>query len=289
MKAVFILILSGCLLNGVAQDSIPVYFDASLSPVAKRNAAFNGKMIQNAEGIWDVVALYPNGNKIFSAAYKDKRMRVKHGIQEGFFSNGQKRLIATFNNNVLEGTYTTWHENGNIADSGELSSNAKTGLWKTWYTNGILESEGTYTAGFTDGTWKWFHENGQPSTVEVYESGKLKDLTCFDELGKSTGFNCRLDKKPTPKDAYSFESYVIENLMYPEEALKKGIEGVVEFEFFVTKDGKLTRINFASQGNRLLHDAVVEFLKAVPEWEPAISHNRKVDCLYTYSVPFYLP
>ncbi len=289
MKAVFTLIMACCGLCGLTQDSIPVYFDADLNPTSRRNAAFNGTMVQNGEGVWDVVANYPGGQPLLAASYKDKRMRVRHGVMQGYFPNGQKRLSATFDNNVLEGVYTVWHESGHMADSGRLASNAKTGIWKTWYANGVLESEGTYTAGIPDGNWKWFHENGNPATVEIYQNSKLKDLSCFNESGTPTGFNCRLDKKPAPKGAYSFESYVIENLMYPEEALKKRVEGVVEFEFFVTKEGKLTRINFQNQGNRLLHDAVVNFLKAVPEWEPAISHNRKVDCLYTYSIPFYLP
>ncbi len=289
MKTIFIWVICGLALNGYAQDSIPVYFNASLSPTSKKNAAFNGNMIQNADGIWEVIAFYPDGKPLLKAGYKDKKLRLKHGVYEGYYPGGQKKMTTTFDNNVLEGSYTSWHENGKIADSGLITSNVKSGLWKTWYADGTPESEGSYTAGFHDGSWKWFHENGKPATVETYENSKLKDLACFDETGANTGFNCRLDKKPTPKDAYSFESYVIENMLYPEEALKKGIEGIVEFEFFVTKDGKLTRINFANQNNRILQDAVVKFLKDVEQWEPAISHNRKVDCLYTYSIPFYLP
>lgn len=289
MKTILMSIMLGLALNGFAQDSIPVYFDAQLLPVSKRNAAFNGKMVETSSGYWEASAFYPDGRLLLKGVFKDKKLRVRHGIYEGFYANGQKRLSAKFDNNELEGVYSGWHENGMIADSGVFASNVKTGLWRTWYKDGKPESEGVYAAGLADGVWKWFHENGNPATIEVYENSKLKDLTCFDESGKNTGFNCRIDKKATPANSYSFESYVIENLMYPDAALKRGVEGMVEFEFFVTKDGKLTRINFLNKNDRLLQDAVVQFLKAVPEWEPAISHNRKVDCLYTYSIPFYLP
>lgn len=271
-----------------AQDSIPCYFNEQLQPVDKRKAVYTGKMTETPEG-WVATAYYPNGQTLLQGVYTDKKLSVRNGPYTLYNTNGTKRFTVMFQENVLNGPYQSWHENGQTADSGLMRENIKSGLWKTWYVNGVLESEGSYAEGAMDGTWKWFRENRLPATVEVYANSKIKELNCFDTLGVNTGYTCRIDKKPCPKNEYSFESFVIENLEYPKDALKKGVEGVVNFEFMVTKDGKLTRINFTNQSDKILQDAIVLFLKSVPEWEPAISHNREVDCLYNYQVPFYLP
>lgn len=288
MKCIFTLGFTILALFLQAQDTSSCYFDAQLAATERRNAVYTGKMVETPNG-WEALAFYPDGKTLMKALYKDKKLKVKQGGYTVFFPNGKPKLTASFDNNLVDGNYTSWHENGLMEDSGLIKENIKTGLWKKWYNTGVQECEGAYAEGVPDGIWKWYHPNGKPATVEVYSNQKLKDLTCFDTLGVQTGFNCRLDKKPCPLNAYSFESYVIENLIYPQAALRKGIEGNVAFEFFITKEGKLTRINFLNESHPTLREEIVKFLKAVPSWEPAISHNRAVDCLYSYEVPFYLP
>ncbi|MBX3257598.1 MAG: energy transducer TonB [Chitinophagaceae bacterium] len=288
MKIIFtqVFIIAAFTLN--AQDSSSCYFDAQLVPTEKRNAVYTGKMVETGNG-WEAFAFYPDGKPLMKGSYKDKKLRVRQGSYTVFYPNGKPKLSVSFDNNTIDGDYTSWHENGLLEDSGLIKENIKTGLWKKWYSTGIQESEGVYEDGAAEGTWKWYHPNGKPATIEVYSNQKLKDLTCFDTLGNQTGFSCRIDKKPCPVNAYSFESYVIENLIYPQAALKKGIEGNVAFEFFITSEGRLTRINFTNESHPMLRDEIVKFLKAIPSWEPAISHNRAVDCLYSYEVPFNLP
>lgn len=288
MKLIFTAAFTFIALILNAQDTSSCYFDGQLASTEKRNAIYTGKMVETGSG-WQAFAYYPDGKPLMNAIYKDKKLKVRQGSYTVFYPNGKPKLTASFDNNVVDGNYTSWHENGLMEDSGLIKENTKTGLWKKWYDSGISECEGIYTEGVPDGTWKWYHPNGKPATVEVYSNQKLKDLNCFDTLGNPAGFNCRLDKKPCPVNAYSFESYVIENLIYPQTALKRGIEGNVAFEFFITKEGKLTRINFTNESHPMLREEIVKFLKAIPAWEPAISHNRAVDCLYSYEVPFNLP
>lgn len=288
MKFLMALFLALTIGYAEAQDSIACYFNEQLLPVDKRRAVYNGKMIQTPEG-WNAVAYNAGGQLLMQGTYKDKKLQVRHGVYNIYNTNGTLRMSAVFEDNIVNGPYQSWHENGQLADSGRISHNMKTGLWRTWYPDGVLESEGSYTDAVMEGEWKWFRENGKPATVELYVNGKIKDLACYDATGTHTGFNCRIDKKPCPKNEYSFESFVIENLEYPNEALRKGIEGVVNFEFIITREGKLTRVNFTNKSDKILQDAIVAFLKSVTEWEPAISHNREVDCVYSYQVPFYLP
>ena len=273
---------------GRAQDTIACYFDEELSLTTKKQGIYPGTITEHENG-WEAVAFYSNGNALMRGLFKDKKLKTKQGYYTLYYPNGNRRAFTYFNNNTADSTFMGWHANGQLSDSGLIHQQLRAGIWKTWYSNGRQESSGNFLNGTPDGVWHWYHGNGKPATIETYGNNKLQDLTCFDTLGIATGSNCRIEKKPCPKNAYDFETFIIENLLYPKDALKKSIEGEVAFEFFITKEGKLTNINFTNEANALLQEEVVRLLKSVPAWEPAVSHNRDIDYLYTYTVPFYLP
>lgn len=284
MLSFFVLLL----FYGHAQDTITCYFDEELSLTSKKHGIYTGTITAHENG-WEAVAFYNNGNPLMRGLFKDKKLKTRQGYYALYYPNGGRRAYTYFNKNVADSIYIGWHPNGQISDSGFIQQQLRTGIWKTWYDNGLPESSGSFINGARDGVWHWYHANGKPATIETYSNYKLHDLTCFDTLGIATGSNCRIEKKPCPENFYDFETFITENLLYPKDALKRGIEGEVSFEFFITKKGKLTNINFTSEANALLQEEVVRLLKSVKEWEPAVSHNRDIDYLYTYTVPFYLP
>ena len=193
---------------------------------------------------------------------------------------------------VPDGKYFEWYENGQLKDSCDFAKGKKTGIWKSWYADGKIESEGRYQNDSAVGVWNWFHSTGQPATREVYRGGKLADLACYDSTGTSSGFTCALMTRPHPTaDSVegSFEDYLIANLYYPKEAMTRGIEGMVSLEFVIGKDGKLKSINIISSPSDLLSEEVVRLLKSIQQWAPAISHNRPIDYVYEFNVPFMIP
>lgn len=273
---------------GQAQETTSCYFDEELSLTTKKLGVYTGTITAQGDN-WEAVAFYPDGNVIMRGLYKDKKLKVKQGLYTLYYPNGNRRAFTSFTDNHADSIYMSWYSNGQLGDSGFIRQQVRTGLWKTWYSNGQIESSGSYNYGAPDGLWHWYHSNGYPATMEWYKDNKLQDLSCFDTLGVQTGSNCRIEKKPCPQGTDNFEAFIIEHLLYPNEALKKEIEGVVAFEFLITKEGRLTNINFTNEAHVLLQEEVVRLLKSVKEWEPAVSHNRNVEYLYSYSVPFYLP
>ncbi len=271
-----------------AQDTIRCYFDEQLSLTSKKQAVYPGKMMAQPEG-WEAFAYYSNGETLMHGFFADKKLKFKQGTFTLFYPNGNRRAFTTFKNNETDGVFMSWHQNGLLSDSGVIQQQMRTGLWKTWYINGNVESAGNYSNGFAEGEWRWYRPNGKQATQEMYINNKLNDLTCYDTLGLPSGSNCRIEKKPCPEGAYDFENFINENLFYPKEALTKKIEGEVSFEFLINKEGRLTNINFTNEANSILQEEIVRLLKSVPKWEPAISHNRDVDYLYPFTVPFYLP
>lgn len=286
----YIFLITGLFLfyTGNAQDTTDCYFDAQLTLTSKKNAVYEGKIVNTQKG-WEVFAFYPSGKQVLAHSFfKDKKLTERDGENNVYYQDGTPSLKTYFKNNMLDGVFLKWHPNGHLSDSGMIKQNLKTGVWKSWYNTGQTESEGFYNDGIRDSAWHWYHENGKPSTTELYRQNKLQDLTCFDTTGSTTGSNCRIDGTPCPENALSFDQFIRDNLLYPDKAAKRGIEGDVSFEFIITKEGKLTRINFTNESNALFQEEIIRLLKSVPKWDPAVSHNRNIDYLYSYTVPFYL-
>lgn len=285
----YLFLLSGLLFfyGAQCQDTTDCYFDSQLTLTSKKNAVYDGKMVNTDKG-WEIFVLYPTKQVLAHSIFKDKKLTVREGEYSVYFEDGSASLKTFFKDNMITGPFLKWHANRQLSDSGMMKENLKTGIWKSWYATGKPESQGWYADGIPDSVWNWYNENGNPSTIELYRQGKLADLNCFDLSGNKTGSNCRIDGAPCPENALSFEQFIQENLNYPEKAVRRRLEGDVSFEFIITKEGKLTRINFTNLSDELFQQEIVRLLKSVTKWEPAVSHNRNIDYLYSYTVPFYL-
>jgi TonB family protein len=150
--------------------------------------------------------------------------------------------------------------------------------------------QGYYVSGYADSTWEWKYPNGKYSTKEKYKSGKLMLLECFDSTGTMTGNQCSIEVPPTIVGRYGgIQKYITDSLYYPKEALEKNIQGIVEVEFTITKEGTLKDIRFLNSPDKLLSDEVARVLNSVKAWYPAVLHNQVVDNTQQFRVPFYKP
>ena len=86
--------------------------------------------------------------------------------------------------------------------------------------------------------------------------------------------------------------FIGENLRYPEEAKKNGIEGTVIVQFLVNKDGTIGRINLLrdiGSGCGDVSKDVIEKMNSMSEkWTPGEQKGKKVNVLYTLPVQFKL-
>lgn len=85
-------------------------------------------------------------------------------------------------------------------------------------------------------------------------------------------------------DLKRFRSWVIENLKYPEEALKAGLEEQILVSFVIEKDGSLSNIVVQKGLNSIIVREVVKVLSASPLWEPGWQNGKPVRV--RYSMPF---
>lgn len=89
------------------------------------------------------------------------------------------------------------------------------------------------------------------------------------------------------KDQISFLlNFYNKNLHYPEEASKKGIDGTVNVQMVVEKDGTPTNFEIIREADPLLDAEALRVAKLLPKFKPATKDGKPVRCHFVFSVPF---
>ena len=94
-----------------------------------------------------------------------------------YYDESETRLKETFmvlegNQNVLDGKYISYFQNGNIKSEGFYKSNEPTGYWNYFYEGGKLKMRGQLRGNSNYGLWKYYFENGQVSMEGNIYNGK---------------------------------------------------------------------------------------------------------------------
>jgi TonB family protein len=276
-------------LQAQKSDTLLRYFSPSMEPVTKPDGAYRASVYPSGKG-WGATVFSDSGKVLMTGAFRDKSLRIRDGLFTFYHPNGREQLKGSYSGNRMTGPWTSWYANGQMKDSVAFNDGAKYGESRGWHENGRLMHEGYYFGGLADSSWNWYYPNGQPSTKEKYALGKLRSLECFDSTGASTGNDCSIEVPPTIKGRYGgLQKYIIDSLYYPKEALDRNIQGIVEVQFTITKDGTLKDIKYLNAPDKLLSDEVTRLLQSVPGWYPAILHNQVVDHTQSIKIPFYRP
>ena len=82
--------------------------------------------------------------------------------------------------------------------------------------------------------------------------------------------------------------YLKENIKYPDDAEKAGLEGRVICQFVVDKDGSITDINVIKSINESLDKEAVRVIKAMPKWKPGKMKGEAVRVKFTIPISFRL-
>jgi TonB family protein len=99
-----------------------------------------------------------------------------------------------------------------------------------------------------------------------------------DEMPKFNGSNPEV----------SFQTYLDENLVYPEIAKENGIKGEVVIQFGVNEDGKVVDATIVKSADPSLAKEALRVVLSSPEWTPGIQNGMNVNVLYKFSINFTL-
>lgn len=82
--------------------------------------------------------------------------------------------------------------------------------------------------------------------------------------------------------------YIRENIKYPEQAMKKGIQGRVTVSFIIEKDGSISDVRPILSVHPLLNKEAVRVVESMPKWTPGKQNGKPVRVRYNLPVMFKL-
>lgn len=82
--------------------------------------------------------------------------------------------------------------------------------------------------------------------------------------------------------------YLMKNIKYPEQAMKKGIQGRVAVSFIVEKDGSISDVKPVLSVHPLLNKEAVRVVKSMPKWSPGKHNGKPVRVRFNLPVMFKL-
>lgn len=116
---------------------------------------------------------------------------------------------------------------------------------------------------------------GIPDKQQPVDAVKLE--TIADTTGEEA-FICKMpmvDGAQFPGGAVAWQQFLAQNLVYPQEAVDKEIQGTVVVKFIVEEDGSLTNVE-AIKGPMELRQSAMLVIKRSPDWTPETQNGKKV-------------
>lgn len=87
----------------------------------------------------------------------------------------------------------------------------------------------------------------------------------------------------------SFYTYLQQNLVYPNNAVKRRLEGKVFIGFIVEKDGALTNIKILRGVSPEIDAEAGRVISSSPKWLPGLQNEKPVRVQYVVPITFKLP
>lgn len=86
--------------------------------------------------------------------------------------------------------------------------------------------------------------------------------------------------------------YLRDNLKYPEEARKEGVEGIVFVDFVIDQQGKVREVTatdvIGEDVDSLLKEESVRVVSSMPGWNAGLQQDKAVDVSFSLPVKFQL-
>jgi TonB family protein len=119
-------------------------------------------------------------------------------------------------------------------------------------------------------------------TKKLIKEKKFKPIVNMYNMVSVTNNNEIIETKKNPNDRLplfiegqeGFKEYLKKHIVYPEEAKKAKISGIVTFDFVITSTGKVKEIRINSSPSEILSNEVIRVIKNSGPWLPGIDQNK---------------
>ena len=92
----------------------------------------------------------------------------------------------------------------------------------------------------------------------------------------------------SPRIDRFMQEWVYRYVKYPESAIREGVQGTVQVNFIIEKDGSVSNVHVVRSLDERLDEAAVNVVQISPKWKPARMHGKKVRSTLTIPIEFIL-
>lgn len=287
MKHLLILLFTTFTILANSQSTLTIYYDSNWVEVPEQKANYYRIATKVGKKLWSVNDYFLSGKIQMTGNYQSRKFKIKEGQFKYYFENGQISSDGKYLNNNKIGYWTSFYENGFKRSEVNYLNGILNGEYKSYYKNDQIESEGSFLNGNYDGEWKWYFENGNMSTKETYANNELIDIECWTENNVMQEENCFPEKESEFEGGFSsMTKFIQENINYPKKAIEYGIKGKVYILFSVDIDGALGDFEIVKTVHPLLDQEALRVVKLLPDFIPAVSHNRLIKSYFRIPINF---
>ena len=224
---------------------------------------------------------YPNGQISKKGTYIENN---KEGTFYNWDSLGNLISEIDYSKGQYNGLYCDWYKNGQLKDSYNYSFNKQNGLYKSWYKNGQLKDSINYLYDKLNGVVVSFYNNGNILRNDLYMNDSLVKGACFTKNGNDTTYFPYIEKADFVRGLNGFRNYVQLKLYYPEDALRRGLQGIVYISFVVDTTGKVVNAKVVNSSNEIFNTSALQAVESSPKWKPGKKNGKLVEMSFTIPV-----
>jgi len=227
----------------------------------------------------------------------------QNGNVKSYYPNGTIESELSYVNDIMDGNSIWYYPNGNIKKEVNYNKGAVNSWIRKYYESGLLAEEYYAENGIIEGIYKSYYKNGELKNLITYSAGKQIQEKTFDydpnytaplaaykagfpvdndRKTKNELFICNVEKCPIPVGGIKA---VLDNLIYPEHALRYGLEGTVTLTAHVAADGNVINTKVLKGIGLGCDEAAQEAVKKT-KFEPAENEGKIVEADVTLNVEF---
>lgn len=88
--------------------------------------------------------------------------------------------------------------------------------------------------------------------------------------------------------AGDFNKWLADNIVYPQDAIAKNLEGTVYVSFIVERNGTVTNAKVLRGVDKSLDNEAIRVISMMPKWQPGMQNGHTVRVAYTVPIRFKL-
>ncbi len=224
------------------------------------------------------------------------------GNVKTYFPNGNIQTETSYINDIIDGSMVTYYQNGNLQSEKNFSGGVMNGAVREYYPSGLLKEEYSVDQGIKEGIDRSYYDNGGLKSVIKYSQGKAVDQTFFDfdPHYKASPQDYLSGKKANSENESNATSTcdaevcaepiggqkaIQDNLVYPEHALRYGLEGTVTLKASINSNGEVTKTDII-KGLGLGCDEAAEDAVKKTKFIPGKNGGKPVDSVLLLNVDF---